>query len=396
MIHELYQSQFTHINGFRTKGEAFQYGATTATIRDRDSHKKLRQISTRADRILTSLEIPIQSGENVIVHDNGNKFAEMNLGGQIFYIDPRNPINGQELGEILAGKQPDISIVTGSCLFSAETARVITESGRNLPLTTPGVQIDEKIASLAIDPRLSLYEVETLNRLPSFINAMVREGSNINRLHVNVPDVEYYLYALSAYEQGFLSSEHALEWFDHVDTRHERLFQQMSRRSLRGINQARDLEVIDDMPLAPIKPYILDSVAAGDVPSIQNTVELLADQSSLWNDILTVESPMTWQDINDLSYVYAELQAGYNDPVKKSSNQVRLAVVVDNPSESKIVANAKRIAGKLPNPNDYNLIALFLHEHLLPSKGTEKTMYHIPGQILTLSDAKTIFQAYAV
>lgn len=396
MVEKQYM-QLGDINTLSQNGEGFSYGMATAQIiGEKSMNRSGRTMIRHIKELSSALELPIALTEpsSVITHDNGNAYAAITIGNAQFFAMARSPLNGKRIEDIVAGKELQLHIVSGPCLFSAGSVGAIGINGTEFLLTNPGHEITESITEIVIQQQLSVYEVESLQRLGSFINAMAKHTKNMNTVFLNLPHGEYYAYILDAYEKGFVSSEIVLSWFSAVDARRERLFGLLVKRITKGLPRDKEINIVNSAPLTPIRERIIHAVEQNQSPSLPEALHVLRFSSELWDKLLYAEKPKAWKALNNLSYVYAELTAGKAD---KNSKEVQIAVVVENPTESKIFANAKRLYPLLPMKpeEDYNVIAFFPHEHVLPvNNDKKKTMYHVGRQGISLRNARVIFEAY--
>lgn len=389
------ESTFIPIKHISRDGKVFQYGNAKAEML---GHKELpRNVKTMAARmqdVVNALSLPFSVSEanpGAIRHDNGNAFAQAALpDGSTFFIMVRTPIDEKVKLQDIMEQKPAINTFTGICLFSEYSVRAITEEGEVFMLTEPKTVIDKPISQLKVNSHLSPYEIETLIRIPSFMKALLQYVQGADTLYLNIPREEYYFYVLDAYEAGFFSTEQVKTWFGEVDKRHDRIFELMKKRST--INLPKDINTVDITPLAPVREYIVLSVEAGIKPDFQKAVSILRQTSQLWKNVLSIEKPQSWKELGLLSWAAGELSAGLSP-----DDHPKLGIVVDNPTESKIFAHAKRLVPKLieMSTDRYNLIGLFVHEMVIPDgKNRHKTMYHIDDSEQTLAQTRVLFQAY--
>lgn len=357
------------VRSFFEVKEKFPYGRTEGQwLVKEELNKSSRRMLSRSRVIFEKLGIPLENNldnARVIFHDNGSAFAEVSISGMEFFIMGRDAIRSESI------QSPFFNVVSGPCLFSDQAAQAYLETGRFVPLTNPADPVTEKVGGLKISPHLSTYEIEAVVRLSSLIKALVNTA-RIDAVHLNIPQVEYYLYLLNPYQKGYLSREQMLEWLDHVDKRHDRLFALMKKRSTR----AKSVDVSDQAPLEPIKGYISEAIQDGYIPSLNEAKKLLRSNNSFWNNLMEVEEPASWQELNNLSYVFAELNAGVSCMGENMVGNV--AVVVENPTESNIFAHAKEVADKLKARKnmEFSIVALYTHELLVPvGKESGKILY---------------------
>lgn len=370
---------------------AFSYGAAIARqLENEDLNRSGRVMVKRVDALIAALGLPfiVPLNARAVSHDNGNAFAQVYANGNEFFVMARDLIEGGTINSIVNGKAIDIDLITGICLFSADSVQAIGNSGTQFSVTSPREEISEPIHTIQVSDQLSVYEVEAIVRLSLFINAITQDNPQVRNVYLNNPKVEYYLYILDAVEKGFISKELAKEWFLKVDARNKRLFDLVEKRIRKP-----DIAVSPNMPLEPIEEFVKEQIALGNALQLKEAIELLAASSPLWADILSIQRPQNWNDLNFLSYAYAYLQAGesfYDNP--------HVLVAVENPTESKIFALTKKIiaAMKKNSRKKYNIVGLYPHEKALPKgENAKKTMYYVPSPNgAGLQTARVIFESY--
>ncbi len=353
---------------------SFSYGRAQAKIQPLEqANRNSRVIARKLGEIVEGLQLSIDIPETrrIISHDNGNAFAEVILNGKKHFIMARTPLDGRNFSESLQEQKPEVTIVSGPCLFSADAVQAISHEGENFALTRRGEIINQTISHINVDNNLSLYEAEAISRLSTLIHDLVQNNQHIKHVALNIPEAEYYLFGLEAFEQGHLSSHQLREWFNNVDYRHDRQIKLIKNRIQRGTN----VEIYESSPLLPVKNYIRIKVLNNELPTFSEAVELLSENNELWRDLFAVSKINNWQDIIDLSYVYAELEAG-----EQHGGKPTFALVIENPTENKIFANAKKVAIELQKIRSriFNVVAIYPHELILPvGDNANRTMYHI-------------------
>lgn len=374
----------------------FQYGKSGATFEAVEMHKNTRQMGRKVDEIVAALDLPLTSVSGTTIRqEHGPVFVHVEGPSHDFYIHAKSPLNGESIADIVKNKPVALHIVSGSCLFSASSVDAVAHDGETFSLTTPATEITKPIAQIDIDPQLSLYETEASVRLSLFIGNLLQGKTPVESIQLNIPRVEYYNYALDAYEKGFLSPSQMLEWFDAVDTRAKRLGYMMKRRIRKYGGKKDEPLFISNQPLALLEDYIKGTVTEADIPQLDRAKKMLLLSSPLWETVLSLQNITSWVDLNNAAYVIAELQAA-RVPRHQNDN-VHIGIAVENFTENKIFSNAKQLYEALPDRNEeYHLIGLYPHEHVVPvGENAAKTMYHIAKpKTVGLHHARTIFSAY--
>lgn len=390
------QANVTNIGLFLLQQEGAIYGRANAKLLSPEDHNKSARVMVRrVENLFQGLFLSATMHRSAIFHDNGNSFAGIELGDREYFVMARDLMDERKLPDVLQGEKPSITIVSGPCLFSAQAVQAISEQGSRFSVTTPGVEITEKIERLEVSDTLSLYEIESVTRLSEFINGLVRSSDTVRGVQLNIPQAEYYAYLLDAYTKGFVTQEQMALWMLHVDMRQAKLANMMKKGILQGVANDRSIAINQIAPLNPIREYMADAVLRNENPSLEESLVMLRQNSPLWEALLDIEEPASWQEINHLSYVFAELQSGLPSE-DASGDGVPIGIVVESPTESKIFANAKKIIGKMNGRYRGSVLALYPHEMIIPVDGnTGKTMYHlVETDEMRQNNLQIIFQAY--
>ncbi|MEU4576136.1 hypothetical protein [Nonomuraea sp. NPDC023979] len=289
------------------------------------------------------------------------------------------PLDGADHHVFTAGGPPtpsvrdlqEVTIVSGVCHYSARAARLITESGRSVPIAhlRQGL-LGERVVALRLDESLALPEEETSLRLPSLGASLMRRippGIDLTLL-LDVPHTATALFLLQAAQHGEACPQLVLDWCEAITDRHPRLALLQTERwgaataDLRGpvhVRLAAELE--------PVGGYLRHALSRNRVPGTPELVDLIASQDRLWRLLVEFAPPQTPMDLADLSYVAALLRAAVSTP-----DAPRLALAVDNIQEFKIQRRAHSLARRLQHefPNArfplaglYPLGRLWIRDH---------------------------------
>lgn len=298
------------------------------------------------------------------IHTDTHGFALHKGSGDIF---TRTQISDSSyylrvVGDIPTDSNLHFNIVSGPCLFDIQAVIAITEDGSSVALTDPKQSVNEKISRIEVDHRITPYELEAVLRLTSVIKDLILASDNPTKfsVYLNVPREEYYLYALDAYVNGHLTNTQLLSWMDEVDRRHEKIKTLMTRRL------PAKTDIRTSAPLSQINNYLRTSVENNSTPQLQVAI-LILSENPLWNEILKVKMPSSWQELNYLSYVFAELNAGQTI---SSSATTSVCVAVENPIESRIARESMDTIKTIPpTSGKFNLVGIYPHEQELPNDG---------------------------
>lgn len=195
---------------------------------------------------------------------------------------------------------------------------------------TASVGQGDRIADVQVDPDLSLYEAEKTRRLAFFLNRLSGPASGGNSILVT-PRIQYYLYLAPLYNSDRISSETLTKWFRMVDEREKVVRRELSRLAESDILPAAN-------SLAVIEEPLRDAVARGAAISYQNLLGRLSASDRIWKSIIQHESPESWKQLINLSYVVAWLQQA-----KKFSLPGNLLLHVDDQIERVILSESGRL-----------------------------------------------------
>lgn len=285
--------------------------------------------------------------------------------------------------------QQAVTLISGSCPFSAQAARLVLKSGRRVPIADLRRQpLNEPAIDLEIDPALTLYEHDTSLRLASVgagLAAGIPAEVEVTQL-IDVPEVATMLHLLDDSQRGHIPVELLLRWCDAdaVTDRCERLTRLMAQRwrSAYGATQAgRSIEVRFSNELEAVGTHLREALAHGRVPPAQELVTVAGKQNRLWRRLIEATRPATAAALADLSYAAAQLRAGLSTP-----DAPRLAVAVDNIQEFKIQRHAHQLgplladvapAGTLSLVGSYPLGRTWVRD---PTGAIRQNLYtHDPG-----------------
>lgn len=374
----------------------FQYGKDQAAFANGTEFKNTKKMHRKVEEIVQGLQLPFIVPDELptIRHESGPAFIKVESSSHDFFLHARSIINEKPLVEVIQGKPVAMHVVSGSCLFSADSVHAIADDGERFSLTSPAAAINKNIQNITVDPDLSLYEAEASVRLSLFISELAKGGS-VDSIQLNIPRIEYYNYALDAFENGHLSPNQMLEWFAAVDTRFQRLSSGMKKRIRRPLEKEAQPLFISTQPLGILEDYIKGEIVEAEAPDLEKAKRILVLSSPLWETVLALQNPQNWVGLNNASYIVAELQAARVP--KHDDTTAHIAVAVENYTENKIMAGAKKVYEALPDKNeDYHLIGLYPHEHVVPvGENTGKTMYYVKKpEVSGTHHARTIFSAY--
>ena len=279
-------------------------------------HKKLTELE--AFREIGILPSDLSFNDKYVRSSCADRHGNVN---QSYYIGVHFPFNNYEhyikttgkgcggsVGQARDEKEvfSKIEIISGICLYGGERFLLKTAKGGSISLTGMNFDINEVIEDISVDDRLSIYEVEAIVNLSTFINDLVKWNSNIDTVNTEIPKGQYYLFLADAYEKGFLSHELFQKCLDEIDKRHEMIFQAYRKRlNVKTVNK------ID--PLLLVEEYCRDIFETKEGICINKAKEILSEDE-LWQKLLSVSEVEDWKDLGYLSSVYVFLKIGKKEP----------------------------------------------------------------------------------
>lgn len=285
---------------------------------------------------------------------------------------------GRDLQNIAAElpRASEVSIVSGPCLFGGRSVCVEEDDGERFQLLDAAPRGTKRpVTAITADPRLTLYELDCVVRLPRMIAHLV--SAMPDRLPVtirlDVPRVQYYCFLLDLLPLGLIDGDVLLSWFELVDRRRERvvdLYRAALRHWLEATGASRDVTVTETCSLDPLADWLKASVRAGDAPAVNELAAQLGSVDALWREAVEVAPPADLAALGYLSYAVEAMRGG----LSRVRGQHRLAIGVENRSERRIHweagALAKRMRARDP-ALEYRMAALYPLEHaVLPRAGS--------------------------
>jgi hypothetical protein len=270
-----------------------------------------------------------------------------------------------------------IELINGICLYGNEKFVFVTQTGQRISLTEPNLDIREPIRGISVDASFSLYEVDALVGLSSFINRLAEHNGKIDTIHIEIPKGQYYLSLAEAYQNRYLSPEIFQQCLAEIDKRHELVFQAYRRR-LRVENIQRIA------PLANVEEYFLDAAHKKQPICFERVREVLR-RDEVWQRILSVHPATQWKELSDLSHVFVFLALGRKEPHKA-------VLQIDDPIEEKIRIEASQMIDQLGERANYRIWGIYPLQHVVlnPELYPDSDLYYGPNIRLDVSMIKKI------
>ncbi|MGI8330925.1 hypothetical protein ACRYCC_13245 [Actinomadura scrupuli] len=191
------------------------------------------------------------------------------------------------------GSDPGFTVVSGASL-STKIDMLAHTSTRSFPLAE--LASEQMLAQLAergervisvtyAEQGLSLDELETVQRLASTIAKLILgrpewvRGNT--RIRLDIPCEQHWLAVLDAAQQGLISSEVCLAWFDRVKA-HSLLLEQHFTTLLERMLGSHFHQVLSYHELHLAGRYLYGAFRQGSVPQLENVLLALSRGSRLW------------------------------------------------------------------------------------------------------------------
>lgn len=406
-----------------------------------DTHGKMTEIILGDSAIVERLEIKGKNGEKV-THDKGKgmvnytQFCETKC--KIRSVVPNQPGPFATSTELEADMQffnlrssnlkakdkigdfSSVNILSGICLFSqehlgyphGEPASVSNDSE-----TTP-IEPSDQLVPLPLDQRPTLYEIESLVRLPNAIADIVSTlPATIDvTITLDVPRAQYYAFLLDLYARGHCSQEHIKSWLEIIDKRHDQVagvFERAVQDALqqRGVS-SKNIRINLSTGLGEVIPYIQKTIDQDSAPSVGDLLQELLSLDPLFREYYEhlpqpQNPPKNLVDLCFTSYSYQvlrpvfgrvhESRSSESGAQKAPSASRQLLINIDNAAEWRIYSQAEKMLKgyqrKYSSVINPLLLGLFPSELVFTAENTGRTSLYLRNagqEIYDESERKTV------
>lgn len=299
-----------------------------------------------------------------------------------------------------------VNILSGICLFSQEHLGYLhgeSASAPNKSETTPIDPLDH-LVPLPLDQRPTLYEIESLVRLPNNIADIVSTlpAELDATITLDVPRVQYYAFLLDLYAGGRCSREHIKSWLEIIDRRHDQIaevFERAVQDALQRRGVDRDNVRIElSTGLEEVIPYIQETINRGNSPSVEDLLQKLLELDPLFREyyenLPQPQPPL--RNLVDLcltSYTYQVLRPVFQrvhenrapgsgfDGQAKSPVGRQLLINIDNVAEWRIYSEAEKMLKgyQIKHSSVINplLLGIFPIELIFTARNTGRTSLYL-------------------
>lgn len=287
-------------------------------------------------------------------------------------------------GQVQDFENNNIDIVLLSCLFNVDGIISHNHDNTTSLLTSWKKQHWSKAKEITWTEHITHYELESLYRQLSYINRVSQGETPYNKLHLQFPRIQYYIYAIVKLEEGYFNFDQTKQIFDIIDERVSLLFNLYAQRTSLGVTL--------DIPMESLKEYFIQSIKNKKNPALEEAITLLS-QDKLWSLVLQIEKP---SNRYELSWLLSEAVWELRHSFEKNW---QLSIIIKNPKEEKSFTLAKTLASEIKKQYgyDFHLIGMYPHEQIVLNHTQNldrKKMYQV-RQKPTYSNAKEIIKHYS-
>lgn len=295
-----------------------------------------------------------------------------------------------------------VNILSGICLFSQAHFGYLhgdPESPSNGPERTLTEPADHLIP-LPLDRRPTLYEIESLIRLPNAIADIISTlpATLDITITLDVPQAQYYTFLLDLYARGCCSKGHINSWLEVIDRRHDQIsevFEKAVKDALqrRGADR-KGVRIELSTGLDEVIPYIRETIDQGSTPSVKDLLQKLLEKDPLFREYYehlpqSQGPPQSLVNLCFASYSYQVLRPVFrrvhehksSGAQKKKTPDRQLLIHIDNPSEWRIYSQAEKILKeyqkKYSSVIDPLLLGMFPRELIFTSGNTGRTSLYL-------------------
>ncbi|WP_280271635.1 hypothetical protein [Nocardia wallacei] len=241
-----------------------------------------------------------------------------------------------------------ISVVTGICLFGSQGCWFIDDRGDRVNMLGPRSKGPTRaLIDLYVDDDLSTYERESAIRLSRSLArtvALAQPDATVT-VTVNIPQVQYYFYLLTAYAQDLIDTSLLLRWFDAVDRRHHQVVEHYSEQLRRELRRERvDFALVQSNALDMLRTTVRDLVTCHEIPDIDALLQAVSESDdSWWQTMMTLDRPKSMTELSRSSYVLDVLRSS----TRSETGPADLVIQFDNYSEWRILHGVHRFLDRI-------------------------------------------------
>lgn len=324
--------------------------------------------------LVETLEPPPNTKADVVINVfNEVRFSHLDGPQTLHFVHCRSSNIKEKDFSDFQSNPPPITINTGVCLFSACVLGFIPTHG------VSDSQVDGASAStvplLPYSTKATMYEMESIARLATTIADVVataRMGpanSQLIRVHLDVPTLQYYCYPLELFKQGLVDKHYVLQWLWLVDRRHDQIeavFRDAVIHESNRRGSSVQVELISGTQAAAeiSRHCVLSENRTPTMKEIFHALERTGPHQALWRKLLSLldgyEVPRDIRGVSLLGYIFEVLRPFLAqtaietenpeslplEPEMEQSHQRPLMIQVDDIAEWRIFDRANKLLKK--------------------------------------------------
>ncbi len=219
------------------------------------------------------------------------------------------------------------------CMFAADSALAITESGQKIPITERSSLFEEKITDIYINPRFTFYEREILSRLVGTVN-LLAYSKHIDQVTTVLPQGAYYSFLIKPAAQGIIRPDLVLEWFEEVDLRVKYL-KLLIKKGIHDYHPGLNISQYSFMDSAceAMRAYFQERVDNPELPIVEQDIFDLVMKTILEKDAFArqvfdsdIKVPQNFRELADFTYAICNLTDMYLEEGKEQPKKLILGV----------------------------------------------------------------------
>lgn len=330
-----------------TKDElTFTYlsGAEKSTRKMKGKLESLQKLGILKD---TSLDI---NPAALLVEKTGRRYVEVKNNGLQYFL-----AFDEWSTEVKPQEPTSVTLYSGMCLFGQSALSMYTADARDVEILNPNRQSQGRIAGWSVDKKLSLFELEVIERLTTILKRVQIDCKNsgiaVTQVLLDLPKVAYYMYVFEELEKGNMTIEQALEWMCVVQER---------VRKVCAYFQAKlgsEIVLAPTTTLDQVGDYLFSELTAKRLPTREDVLTVLKNNNELASAYCDWNPPTTWKDIGYMGYIVSMVASAKKTPTSDAM------VLVDNPTEWPLFDKSKTFANILTENNGGTFCAKALYPY---------------------------------
>ena len=299
----------------------------------------------------------------LLVEKTGRRYVEVKNNGLQYFLafdEWSTEINQQE--------PTSVTLYSGMCLFGQSALSMYTADARDVEILNPNRQSQGSIAGWRVDNKLSLFELEVIERLTTILKRVQIDCKNsgiaVTQVLLDLPKVAYYMYVFEEIEQGNMTVEQALAWMDVVQKRVKKVCAYFQAKL------GSEIVLATTTTLDQVGEYLFSELTAERIPTKEDVLTLLQNNNEFASAYCTWNPPATWKDIGYMGYILSMVASAKKTPTSDTM------VLVDNPTEWPLFDKSKTFANILTENNGgtFSAKALYPYQQVFMQKDAQELL----------------------